>query len=1765
MRRLLPLLLLLSSTHLLSAQTIVFHENFDPPSNADSVTVSGTPTWSLDTFHVSSPNGFHNTCHQGDTSYVVSQVFSAVGNTFVQIEFDQICKIEFFDFGILEVSTDGGSSWTQLTANEYLGAGNFGVNGNKFASNSYFDWQPANPSAMPTQAWWKHETFDVSTLLGNESNCRFRFQLRDGNNGGSTANYGWVIDNIKITVAPSELIPPTVEIVPPIISGAVTQTGPFPISVEAEDGSGIDSVLLIYNVNGGLNDTIDMAFISGNLYVDSIPAQIEGDTICYYVEAYDGSPAHNMTRDPISGCIVFVPVPIPPVIVIGTGTNTNSNTQYPAPYGTSNTAARHQMIITAQELSDLGLTGPIEIRGLGFDIATNASHPMKDFTVKMKNHTGSFSSWVSGLNTYYTNILYTTNTGWTNHQFSTPFVWDGVSDIVIETCFDNAPSTASNANANHYYTTYSSTKTIYRNSNFTTNLCNVNTFNFSSNNRVNMRLTLGDPLDVDAGLQAVLNPVSSGCDLGASEDVILEVVNFGTDTLTYVPLGYQIDANTAVLDTMWTALPPGDTANFTFAQTADLSSPGTIYSFKFWCAHPDDLGFYNDSIKDYVIENTTVIPYWVEDFETFATGQIPTNFWEQSPQNDVDWTFMSGATWTTGTGPSYDHTTGTLVGKYAHMDASSLWFTAGQASLISPCIMLDSLDAPKVKFYYHMYGAQIGTLYVDILGDNGVWTNLWSLSGDQGNMWHEQTLNISGYSGEMVKLRFTAEHSGNGGLGDIAIDDISVYEPSDHDLAVTMISEPIDGNCKYTSAETVRVEIVNFGLLPADDFTVSYQVNGGTVITETITDTLHSGDTLDYTFTTVLDMSVSNQNYHIIAYPTLSGDTINDNDTVIVDIFFEPYISSLPHIEDFEDFTPGQFWNTPGQTANGWKRIPEFEPNRFHWYVWNGPTTTGSTGPSGDHTPSMNDTGNYMFTETNWGSLDPNAYLYSPCIDFSNATTPYLEFFYHRYGSNMSDGFIEAEADTGWVTLDTLIGDEHVSGTDSWTRMIIPLTDFAGEETKLRWRSYRSGTLNDWAIDDVRLYEPDPWDVEAMEVTAPTTSVAIGAPVTVSFSFFNLGSNTITSMSVGYSVNGGTPVYETFSGSVAPNTDGTYTFTTTYNAPGGSYDLCVFTDLTSDANALNDTTCTIHVGVETITVPYFDDFESGQGSWVAENGYLLWELGQPSGNTINSAASGQNAWVTNLDGYYEPFSDEDLLSPYFELDSNIQCELRFKHKYNSEPAGDGCHIQYSIDEGQTWNVLLANMSTNVHNWYNFSNHTANNLPGWSGSVAGWDSSAFLLDSFNFLNSTIRFKFNFASNQFNSTFDGWGIDDFEIFVPIQHSASPKSILAGGSNSFILPGAIPITTDITNTGVRALHNADVTVYENGVPVISETVNFNPPLEYLDTATVQLIGQWSAAPGTHEICLVTTLPNYEMDDYPEDDSICLTLAVFDSTGLYPYCNNFDDTSVTPWITLDSETYGDSSIFEQGIPDKPYIAQAYSAPNVWMTGLSANYEELESSALFTPVFNVKASKCYRIEFRHKFLTEAYLDGGTVEWSQDGLNWNRVGQVFDPHWFNSQFISGLGPNNPGVPGWSGTSTGWVPAINFVEFPVDGPGIFRFRFGSDASIGDEGWAIDDFCLEEYQNCNVSIAEFENDGFSWEELYPNPTSGVTNLLFHLKSDAQIEIVIIDALGKLVHHESLDAYLGDNRHQMNLKHLENGIYFVHLNYLGMVKTKKLVIAH
>lgn len=127
---------------------------------------------------------------------------------------------------------------------------------------------------------------------------------------------------------------------------------------------------------------------------------------------------------------------LPPVIeeTLGTGTIATTDENV-TPFGASKRNGRNQFLYRASELRAAGFTyGKITHMALNIP-ATPTNIISQGFTVRMKNvNMQTLTGWVSG-GTEVFNFIYPFGSGWNNIQFTTPFLWDGQSDLLVEFCF----------------------------------------------------------------------------------------------------------------------------------------------------------------------------------------------------------------------------------------------------------------------------------------------------------------------------------------------------------------------------------------------------------------------------------------------------------------------------------------------------------------------------------------------------------------------------------------------------------------------------------------------------------------------------------------------------------------------------------------------------------------------------------------------------------------------------------------------------------------------------------------------------------------------------------------------------------------------------------------------------------------------------------------------------------------------------------------------------------------------------------------------------------------------------------------------------------------------------------------------------------------------------------------------------------------------------------------------------------------------------------
>ena len=214
-------------------------------------------------------------------------------------------------------------------------------------------------------------------------------------------------------------------------------------------------------------------------------------------------------------------------------------------------------------------------------------------------------------------------------------------------------------------------------------------------------------------------------------------------------------------------------------------NPATAYTayVSELCQNGVDTSAYSLPVSFYTSCVTASLPYNT-GFTAVApgiTGAIPltplSNCWEIGGSGIPRWETedASGVNENSlNTGPFYDATTpGASGGMYLYLECSggSLGDTAA-AKMVPIDLGAGNTD---LEFYYHMYGASMGNLYVQI-NDGSGWTTLDTLAGQQqtagADSFQQRIVPLTGYSG-IVSIKFLGER-GSSFTSDMAIDEISV-------------------------------------------------------------------------------------------------------------------------------------------------------------------------------------------------------------------------------------------------------------------------------------------------------------------------------------------------------------------------------------------------------------------------------------------------------------------------------------------------------------------------------------------------------------------------------------------------------------------------------------------------------------------------------------------------------------------------------------------------------------------------------------------------------------------------------------------------------------------------------------------------------------------------------------------------------------------------------------------------------------------------------
>ena len=965
-----------------------------------------------------------------------------------------------------------------------------------------------------------------------------------------------------------------------------------------------------------------------------------------------------------------------------------------------------------------------------------------------------------------------------------------------------------------------------------------------------------DPPPIDLQALEVLSPAGPGC-YGANEEIVVRLRNTGSQTLNFSQNALTVGVNVTGASTQSFTAPAittgtlgvFDTLDVIVTTVADLSTQG-FHNMEAFLALVGDTLTSNDTTFGFAETLPTFATPYVEDFETFISGSpgVFANGWTSNSTTTAGWFVeTNGIQNSFNTGPIANNTAGGVTYMYTEIVGGA----AGvQYELNSPCVDLGSLTSPRLSFFYHMFGTGVGTLSVTVLGstDSTIWSETGQQQTAETDPWTEIILDLTPWAGQTVQVRFTHTLASTNTLADVAIDDVSIIQPSDVDAGPVALVTPQGVGC-YSGSETVTVQVRNLGALPLDfavnNLTVGVDITGpipGVFSTTVTTGTLGVLQTLDVDVTTTADFSIDGI-YDIVAYTSLVNDTLGFNDTTFAQVEKQlTYVGFLQ--EDFETATAG----FPGTLPVGWTWTPI---TGYRWQIEDGPTGSFGTGPSANHTPGGT---NYAYTESSSGSVGNVASLISPCVDMTAQATPQLSFWYHFFGPTVDSMQIIIRQGVVETVVQTIIGQQQLAETDPWLQSTLDLSAFGGTIFQVEFRGFRGTSFTgDMAIDDIQLQEFLSKDAGVATIFTPESGCGLTANEDLVFAAANFGSDSLLpadGVFFAYSINGviqdTLPLTDTLpTGNFVP-----LTFSGLDLSVAGDYEIKVWSfGLGGDTNFFNDTATTVVTAIPTIaTFPYIQDFESGNGGWTSGGVASTWAFGTPQKNTIFGAASGSNAWVTgglNTDAYNNS-ENSFVQGPCFDFTGLANPAIQLSIWYEAEFSWDGAALQLSTNNGATWTTIGA--VGDPDNWY--TDGTINGNPGgqqtgWSGRVntcngsAGWVTARHALTGFGG-QSDVLMRIAFGTDA-SVVDDGFAFDDIIVYEQQAGDFGITEVLSPGLPTCEAP-AVPVEVIVRNFGTAVQSNIPVTVNVGGTLVSGTLAG---PLNPGESDTL-LVGTFNATPG-------------------------------------------------------------------------------------------------------------------------------------------------------------------------------------------------------------------------------------------------------------------------------------------------------------------------------
>jgi len=622
---------------------------------------------------------------------------------------------------------------------------------------------------------------------------------------------------------------------------------------------------------------------------------------------------------------------------------------------------------------------------------------------------------------------------------------------------------------------------------------------------------------VDVSPIILVDPFKNGCLYSSAQQLKVAVYNWTCSDV------FNVDVSTTV-NGMFTGtftgnapgpIPSQDTVHVLLNGTFDMTPIGPYYFETTTILSTDNVAF-NDVLRDTIIvtlPKVTSFPYEAD----FNTSDEQWNAVDGVPGREWLWDSLPYLNGSEGYGKSwYINNTNSTNTIYLESPVFDL------STLSDPYLTFDlkfsfssGFYGDKVYMDYSIDGGQTWTWLGDYTNPN--WYNAGKYWGGHSfvqDTWRPVSKSLCEVVGEpCVKFRMhTRLNTGNNGK--MGFDNFKIRDIEE--VAPLAIIAPIQDNCLYTGSDSVKVEIYNWSCNTVTNIPVTYNVTGPTTASVTeIIDSIPAESWFTYTFNTPTNL-IPIGSYDFIIFTDVSDEVNRFNDTIRTNIVVDHLlINTFDFLEDFN-----------ADSGDGNWTVQEMSGRKFMWGVV--PYLGGEEGR-----------GNSWYT-VGVGNSSTRHFLESPVYDFTNVTNPELfldlkfdfgsgQYYRHRIEYSVNG--------TTWTLLGSGSNPNWYNRPLGWeeeqltfTNYNIGLCHLIGEPCiKFRFSAATLTPNSYFAMDNWHLTNT------TIDCAAALTYSCSGSEYELELTVLNRGlpciaAPIINDIEVGYSVDGGAPIFHSYSG-----------------------------------------------------------------------------------------------------------------------------------------------------------------------------------------------------------------------------------------------------------------------------------------------------------------------------------------------------------------------------------------------------------------------------------------------------------------------------------------------------------------------------------------------------------------------------------------------------------------------------------------------------------